>query len=210
MTRIYTPGIEKLRRFSLVMAMVLLTYSLAGVSLGPDAQVLVAGLALKVSRPALLPIGFVLASLYGLLSYYYYAFMLAVSPYRARRDIIDQLNSWAPNFISGRKVHLYFGPTEFETSAWHTDRKEVERYIEQFPNAFPKFARARASVNLISDRNLNKDGDVYLTYAAKVTIPIRCRVAAIFQDIDYSLPVWINCIALIVFGCSLYLQRIAA
>ena len=204
MTAMYTPSIEKLRRFSLVIAMVLLTYSIAGISLDPNAQVLLVGLAFKVSRPELLPIGFVLASLYGLISYYYYAFMLAMSPYRVRRDIIDGLNSWEPSFTAGSKVHVYFGPTEFETSPWHTDRKEVEDYVEEFPNAFPKFARARASATLVSDQNCNEDGDVYRTYAARVIIPVRCRLAAIFQDIDYSLPIWLNCIALIVFGYELY------
>ena len=40
----YEPDIEKLRRFSLVVALVLLTYSVAGISLSPEAAISVIGL----------------------------------------------------------------------------------------------------------------------------------------------------------------------
>jgi hypothetical protein len=58
----YEPDIEKLRRFSLVVALITLTYSVAGISLVPDPGISVIGLTFKVSRPDLLPIGLVLAS----------------------------------------------------------------------------------------------------------------------------------------------------
>jgi hypothetical protein len=121
----HEPDIEKLRRFSLAVALVLLTYSVAGVSLTPNSGISLIGLTFKLSRPDLLPIGLIIASIYSTISFYYYGFMLKKSPYRVRRDIIDGLNSWEPNFTSGKKVPVYFGPTEFETSPFCSDREKI-------------------------------------------------------------------------------------
>jgi hypothetical protein len=156
-------------------------------------------LTFKLSRPDLLPIGLIIASIYSTISFYYYGFMLKKSPYRVRRDIIDGLNSWEPNFTSGKKVPVYFGPTEFETSPFCSDREKIELYVAKFPEAFPKFARARASAEVVSEQFCDEDGKISMAYAAKVIIPIRCRIAAIFQDIDFSSPIWLNIISLAIF-----------
>ena len=47
------------------------------------------GMTFKVSRPGLLPIGLVTASVCTVLRFFYYGFMLKKSPYRFRRDAID-------------------------------------------------------------------------------------------------------------------------
>jgi hypothetical protein len=195
----HEPDIEKLRRFSLTLALIVLTYSLAGISLEPNSGLSLIGLTFKVSRPDLLPIGLIIASSYGTISFYYYGFMLKKSPYRVRRDTIYGLNSWETKFTAAKKVSVYFGPTEFETSPWNSDRKIVEKYVATFPEAFPKFARARASAEIISAQSQDEEGELHTSYAAKVVIPIRCRVAAIFQDFDYSLPVWLNILSLTIF-----------
>jgi hypothetical protein len=195
---IHEPDIGKLRRFSLAIALVILTYSIAGISLEPNSPISLIGLTFRVSRPDLLPIGLIIASVYSTISFYYYGFMLKKSPFRIRRDIIDGLNSWEPNFTPGKNVPVYFGPREFETSPWQ-GHKEVESYVANFPEAFPKFARARASAQVISEQFCEEDGKISTAYAAKVVIPIRCRIAAIFQDIDFSSPIWLNIIALAIF-----------
>jgi hypothetical protein len=195
------PDIEKLRRFSLVVALITLTYSVAGISLVPDPGISVIGLTFKVSRPNLLPIGLVLASIYAVIRFYYYGFMLKKSPYRFRRNIIDNLHCSKRQYIRGRKkVPTYFGPTEFHASLWVPDKAEVKAYIENFPDAFPKFALARPSMNINSKEVFTEDGDSRgMRYDVQVVIPVRCRLAAIIQDIDYSSPIWLNLVSLTTF-----------
>lgn len=117
----HEPDIGKLRRFSLAVALVTLTYSVAGISLVPDSGISVIGLTFKVSRPGLLPIGLVIASLYAMTRFYYYGFMLKKSPYRVRRDVIDSLHCYERRYMRSKKVPAYFGPTEFGASLWDSD-----------------------------------------------------------------------------------------
>lgn len=197
------PDLEKLRRFSLTIALIVLTYAVAGISLEAESKLSVSGLSFKVTRPELLPIGLVLASLYGLVRFYYYGFMLHKSPFRIRREIIDGLDAWEPQFVPGKDVDVYFGPTEFETSPWYQDRGRVEEYVANFPTAFPKFARARVTAEIISSQSHTEDGEPITTYAAKIVIPRGCRISALFQDIDYATPVWLNISSLVVLFFTL-------
>ena len=197
----HEPDIEKLRRFSLVVALITLTYSIAGISLVPDSGISVVGLTFKVSRPGLLPIGLVMASIYATIRFYYYGFMLKKSPYRVRRDIIDSLHCHERPYIgSKKKVPIYSGPTEFDASIWVSNRTKAEKYIENFPETFPKFAKARPSMQIESSEFYTEDGDsAGMMYNVEVVIPLRCRVAAIVQDIDYASPIWLNLLSLIIF-----------
>ncbi|OPY72638.1 MAG: hypothetical protein A4E64_02897 [Syntrophorhabdus sp. PtaU1.Bin058] len=194
------PNIEKLRRFALAVALIVLTYSVAGISLGPESKISVLGMTFKVSRPELLPIGLLMASVCVVLRFYYYGFMLNRSPYRLRRDAIDGLIDTTPRVsrTRKRKISVYFSSaTEFDSLVWESNRTKVEKYVEDFPNLFPKFARARASAQINSEPSYTENGDpAGPMYSAKVVIPIRCRMAAIFQDIDYASPVWLNAISL--------------
>jgi len=197
----HEPDIEKLRRFSLVVALIILTYSVAGISLSPDAAISVIGLTFKVSRPGLLPIGLVMASIYAVIRFYYYGFMLKKSPYRVRRNVIDTLHCRKRKYFGGkRKVPTYLGPTEFWASLWVSNRKEAEEYINNFPEVFPKFALARPLMKIEGSKTCNEDGEnERMQYDVQVIIPIRCRVTAIAQDIDYASPIWLNLVSLAVF-----------
>lgn len=195
----HEPDIEKLRRFSLVVALIMLTYSLAGIAMVPDSNISVVGLTFKVSRPSLLPIGLVIASLYAMFRFYYYGFMLKESPYRVRRDILDSLNCNDRRYNRGKKVPTYIGGTEFEAKISLFSRDEAQKYISDFPDAFPRFARARPSMKIKSGESFNEDGDSYIWHSVMVVIPVRCRLVAVVQDIDYSSPIWLNLVALIIF-----------
>ncbi len=195
----HTPDLEKLRKFSLSLALVIITYSIAGISVDPKSNISFVGFSFKVSKPELLPAGLIISSMYAMVSFYYYGYMLKKSPFRVRRDILDGLNAWEPKFVPGKKIPVYFGPTEFETSPWYDKREKIEEYVEYFHEAFPKFAWVRASAEVISSQSFNEDGEPYMTYAAKVVIPVQCRIAAIFQDVDFASPVWLNAFALTVF-----------
>ena len=203
----YEPGIEKLRRFALAVGLILLTYSLAGISMKPDSEISVIGLTFKVSRPELLPVGLVIASLYSMIRFYYYGFMLKKSPYRLRRDAIEGLINLGPSFrrslrgLKRKRVSVYFGSIkEFESRTWDEDRTKVEAYVADFPNIFPKFAGARASAILKYDQSRDEDGEpAGIGYTATVSIPLWCRLAAMVQDIDYFLAIGLNVISLAIF-----------
>jgi len=203
----HEPDLEKLRRFALAVGLVTLTYSVAGISLTPDAAISVLGLTFKVSRPGLLPVGIVIASLYSIIRFYYYGFMLKKSPYRVRRGVLDELHCLERPYIHGKRIPVYFGPTEFETKLSDSDPHRIQQYVASFPNAFPRFARATPSIQTHQERASTMKGDLCTIYSAKVMIPIRCRLAATIQDIDYSLPIWLNLISLGVFFYHTYLIR---
>lgn len=200
----HEPDIEKLRRFSLAIALIILTYSVAGISLEPNSSISLIGLTFRVLRPDLLPIGLIIASIYSTTSFYYYGFMLKKSPYRVRRDVLNGLYCFERPYMTGKKIPMYFGgPTEFETRLSAEDPTRIQQYVDSFPEAFPKFGGASPSLQLQQEQAQTTQGKSVTTYSAKVVIPKRCRFAAIVQDIDYSLPVWLNLISLcIFFWCS--------
>lgn len=78
------PDLEKLRRFSLMVGLLLITYAFA-VDFDPSKTISPLGLSMKVTRPELLPIGLVLASLYSSLRFAYYGYVAGMSPSPPRR-----------------------------------------------------------------------------------------------------------------------------
>lgn len=188
------PEISRLRRFCLGLALVVLTWGLAGVSLDPDAHIQPFGLPFRISRPDLLPLGLALGALYAMARYYYYALMLGPSPYRRRRDLLNHLVPEGGK----RPVPTYWGHTSFHSTPWHHDHDRVEHIAKDLANAFPKFARARVLAEVAGAQSVDDEGEVYTTYAVAVTIPVRCRLAALFEDIDYTSPVWFTIGALAV------------
>ena len=87
-----------------------------------------------------------------------------------------------------------------------SDREVMQQRVAEFGNAFPKFAGGRASAMLVATEEYDPertDSKEYALYSANVTIPRRCRLAAILEDIDYTSPVWVNAVALLVFGWKL-------
>ena len=78
--------LEKLRRFCIAVALVLITYELADISISSNAEVKIFDVPFTVKRSDLLPIGIVMASLFGMIRFIYYGHMIGPSPYRKRRD----------------------------------------------------------------------------------------------------------------------------
>jgi hypothetical protein len=195
----HEPNLEKLRRFSLTVGLVTLTYAVAGISLKPDANISVIGLTFEVIRPALLPAGIVIASLYGTVRFYYYGIMLRESPYRVRRGVLDQLDCVEQPHVYKKKIPVYFGPSKFETKLSASDPQAIEKYIDSFPDVFPRFAKVAPSIQRHHEYASTMKGETCVIYSAKVTIPKICRLAAAIHDIDYSLPIWLNIVSLSTF-----------
>lgn len=182
------------------MALVLLTWATAGMSLEQPFRVSPFGLPFRVARPELLPLGLALATLYGALRYYYYAMMLGTSPYRRRRDLLDQLHETRGEkerrVGPARKAAMYFGPSEFTSSPWTSNKQDTANLGEEIRKAFPKFARARVTAKVLHDVHTDDTGE-YSIYALKLSIPMHCRLAAMLHDLDYSSPVWFGLLSLL-------------
>ena len=188
------PELDKLRRFSLLAALLLFSYSVAGIQIKPGATIPLLGIPFTVSSPELLPMGLVVLSVYGLVRFYYYGVMLSSTPYRTRRDLIRTLQAQG-----GRGTHhgrVLFGPTEFLTTPLVDDRADVEAQVSQLIAAFPKLGRRIPEGKIEAHRIVGEDGEPYTVWGADISIPVACRLAAIFQDIDYTAPIWANVVAL--------------
>jgi hypothetical protein len=86
-----TAHLEKLRRFSLTIAIALISVVAAGLTVSPKSDVTVLGIPFAVSRPSLLPLGLAIASLCSAVQFFYYGHMLGVSPHRKRRTTLNAL-----------------------------------------------------------------------------------------------------------------------
>lgn len=132
----HRPDHGHLRLFALAMGLVLLGFALAGISIEPDSKIDLFGISFLLARPKFLPYVLLLASLYGLLRFYYYGVLITKSPYAARRELMDRLvcHLQAADGLKYVQLHsfgMYHGPVDFELGPqrpwmYKRDRKDGE------------------------------------------------------------------------------------
>lgn len=234
-TRLSRPDHGSLRRFSLAIGVLLLSYAIAGISLEQDPSFDLLGIRFHLSRPQLLPYVLLAAAIYGLLRYYYYCVLLTMTPYAVRRDLLNKLvhhirlkDGFKASQL--RSFGVYCGPTEFELgpkrpwmykldrepgegesgqeqpAAWSVTSdasgipimpEEGLEFQDDLQALFPPFAGAR-----IWTRWNYESAEPPMRVRLHVVIPKRCRVAAVFEDLDYLAPVWLNILAVAAFMWS--------
>lgn len=183
-----TTEIARLRRFSLSAALLLLVWTIAGVTVAAEPRIAPLGLPLQIARPDLIPLGLAIVAAYGAFRYFYYAIAFGPSPYRRRRDILNRLH-----FRKGRAFEspkMYWGSEEFEAGVWNSDRAVATALAADIKSAFPHVFRMRPSAAVVAEPGMNEDGDEYTSYNLRVQIPVACRIAAGVRDLDYAAPVW--------------------
>ena len=116
-----TPDLQKLRRFSLGIALVLITYSLAIVKLPPQIPIPLLGDA-TVDR-TWLPIGLVLASLYGMIEFWFYGVRLSVSPWEGLKTLREGVT------VSDLPVIAAAGTDEQSRAAWQVALADIKRFF---------------------------------------------------------------------------------
>ena len=173
------PDLLKLRRFGLVIAVVLVTLALAGVKLESPAHVLPLGIPMTVERPDLLNIGLVLVSFYTTLRYIYFGFLVQRSPMRVRRELPNRTE----RTLRGSMEEL----NAFETKT----QKEVDRY-------FPRIGKFKVSFEVMADGT----GCHVLNFS----VPRVVRVACWIENIDFLLPILANVAAIAIWA---YAQRVS-
>src|SRR5262245_22392127 len=105
-----TPDLDRLRRFAIGAAVVLILYSLAGVELEQNAKATVFGIPFVIRRRDLLPAGLMLVCVYALVRFYYYGMMLAHSPQRRRKDLLYRSYSWEKHGDKPYTGSVFFWP----------------------------------------------------------------------------------------------------
>jgi len=86
-----TPDLAKIRRFAIGAALALLGYSVLGVEIQDSTGPAVFGLTFKIGNSDSLPFILLIVAFYSSWRYYFYAFMAASSPFRKRRQLIQDL-----------------------------------------------------------------------------------------------------------------------
>jgi hypothetical protein len=204
--------LEKLRRFSLTVALALITVLAAGLTLPPNERIPLFGVPLAISRPTLLPLGFAIASFLSAIRFYYYGHMIGISPHHRRRELLDQLyvnheslrrrsrtlDGEVP--FRGRDVSMWYGPAEFELFLGTRDYETAQKQSDLIVQAFPKCFTRRVSVKIMPKTGINDDDfSEHTEYDLLVSIPTWCRIATVIEALDYSSPVWLNVVALVWF-----------
>lgn len=88
----YDVSLSKIRRFALIIALILITYSIAGVKLDVPAKMQPLGIPLIIERPDLIAIGLVIASLYSIFKFVYYGMVIhsgQYNPMRAKKRLLS-------------------------------------------------------------------------------------------------------------------------
>ena len=184
--------IEKLRKFALLAALLLFSFSVAGVQLDPGVKVSIFGVPFKIASPDLLPVGLVALSVYGLIRYYYYAMMLGPTPYRQRKVFLHTLHAEGGHGVY--KGSIFLGPSKFSTTS--SAPEELEPKVGALTELFPKVGTFSPRSEIKPIRVTDEDGEELVRYKAEISVPLPCYLAAVVQDIDYTAPVWANLVAL--------------
>lgn len=172
-----TPNLQKLRRFSLALGVILFSYVVAGFDPVKDAEgkatVNLPLVAFKVDNPEYIPIGLVVASAWGLVLFWYYGLMLQRAPWRHRAGLLRDARG------TREGTHSKTVPVRQIGNSW----------VQDVRNAFPRFLTREILGSVVQ----KKGGSDWI---ASVNITRRQRVSAWFHDLDYSAPIWVNAIAL--------------
>lgn len=183
--------LARIRRFSLLMGVLLISYVLAGIAIDPGQTLQTYGFSWRILRPELLPAGLALGSLYSIYQYWLHAIALRRSPWRERKEILRALE---PSTADENML---------ETQ--ETSQEEVETLRSRADAVFPRFLDAEASFFPIrTSPRLEGMVNVRPTYRLGATIPRRVRWGTRIQDFDYTLPFWINGLALILYSWFLF------
>jgi hypothetical protein len=91
-------------------------------------------------------------------------------------------------YRNGDILWMYVGSPKIQVRAPLNESQEKVRLLA---GVFPKYRKIRPAIEQLSGHLWN---DLVLT------IPRRCRISALFEDVDYSAPVWLNVLALLLYS----------
>ncbi len=178
----------KSRRFSLLMGLFLIVYSIAGVSVRLDENVTIFGIPLIINYPNLVGFGFLLASIYSTSRYLFYGIIIGITPKKARENL---LNNRLPN---GNRIS-----TESVSSAYRDIESCRDGVTQEVKKYFPEVKPFRETKCKVS-----QEGKFY---KFEIDYSKSTAVLAWLQGFDHWLPIWVKIAAIISFIFSLILLK---
>ncbi len=165
--------VPKLRRFALGVGLVLIVYTLAWVQLAKLINISPFGISFEIARPSVIEWGLLIVSIYAALRYWYYSFIKNISPFRARTLLLK---------------HEY----PYETFSEPSQAHEI---ISRF---FPRLTQEAFKVEGIGDG----ESGTCSVYIDSAKISWKVRVWTGLENLDYSAPIWVNGMAIMMFFVS--------
>lgn len=188
------PELVRLRRFSLVIALILITYAGAGITLREDATISPFGVPFTIERPDLLPLGLAFASVYAAGSFFYWGAMCTASPTMRRRKYRDLARPSA-----ARHGILWLADDVPALTSPTTD--EFRSYQLEIKAASPRVGllEAGSTFLLVGRERDSPMRELQGQYAlSSIELPLIVNLLARIEEIDYFAPVWLNVAAV---GC---------
>lgn len=205
-----SPDLEKLRRFTLAVALVLITYSFAGVKPITTGPVRLLGIPFSIDAIEWLPVGLWLACLFSGIRFLYYSVALTEPPWRVRGAALG--------LVDLDSDLRYVPPQVDEYSEGPKNDRESDPHPEHDPDrvysaAVSQWSRIRGSFPHIpglgdptpdicdDEEHSHGRGTPYL---AGYKYPWRLRLAVWFQDLDYTSPIWLSVLACLAGGWKMF------
>ncbi len=174
-----TTDLQKLRRFSLTVAVVLATLVLADVKLDTPVRVAPLGIPMTIERPDLLTVGLLLVAFYTSVRYIYFGMLVHASPMRVRRELATR----SENSLA-KDIH--------ELEAFRVQaQKDIDRY-------FPRVGSPKVTFDTVC----NATG----CHLKNLKVPRVVKIACLIEDIDFLLPIFAN-VSAISFWCYAHMGR---
>lgn len=185
--------LSRFRRFALAMGVLLISYLLAGIRIKPEAEIEVFSIPWQILRPDLLPIGLALGSLYGLVRYWYYGLALRSSPYHERKVL---LGAFSHSSSTAKERDTWTIATELSLEQAQDLRNRIHKL-------FPRFLGRAPGSSITEQVELITTVSQSVKYGLLVSLPLPVRIGASMRDIDYTAPIWLNLLALALYGSLL-------
>lgn len=173
------PDLDRQRRFTLTAGLLVIAYFAAVVK--PDAPLTfeLLGAKFSIARPELLPLAIVLAAFYGALRFLYYGCLIERAPWQVRRQMLADMRPKSD------------GET-FEYGL--TDAQQLEPFVKELAAVFPYADRAGQGVSYSHEIH-PETGAPFVRVTFRLTRTM--RLLAWLQDVDFTAPIWVNGLALL-------------
>jgi len=95
-----------------------------------------------------------------------------------------------------------FGAAYYTTQTLSNNLDDVGKEVTSIYKAYPK-----VGIYKIFGQIRSHSGPASLYHDALIVIPLPCRLAAFIEDIDYTSPIWVNLLALTIWGVAHHISQ---
>ena len=173
----------KLRRFALAIGLILITYVLAEVRIGPQPKWAPLGIEFIIGNPKLIPIGLAFASLYQGLSFLFYGMLRIDPPWVARKK---ELAKATGDRMSSSGYWLAKHPVTADPKLV----RNMQNWLSEHSYPHVDWSRFRP------ETFKNAEG----VDSLRLVVPFYAKLYVFLDDLDFSAPVWVNALALLLLG----------